>query len=155
MMVLATNAPRIHQKEEIQAARRRQAKSPQPSKARNSSRNATNSSKAAAKKVTNDGDVRPSTKVRRTSTGIKRKVPVEDKSTDGDDNNDSYDQVKSASEDVRCTWARRQRGSSGNKKKQELFEEEVSKDKRSEDEQDDATSAREDDDNDDSEIEDY
>ncbi|GLI64536.1 hypothetical protein VaNZ11_007829 [Volvox africanus] len=122
MMVLATNAARIHQKEEIQAAPRRQAKSPQPSKARNSSRNATNSSKAAAKKVTNDGDVRPSTKVRRTSTGIKRKVPVEDKSTDGDDNNDSYDhrrkKVKSASEDVRCTRARRQRGSSGSKKKQ-------------------------------------
>ncbi|GLI61798.1 hypothetical protein VaNZ11_004300 [Volvox africanus] len=122
IMVLATNAARIHQKEEIQAARCRQAKSPQPSKARNSSRNATNSSKAAAKKVTNDGDVRPSTKVRRTSTGIKRKVPVEDKSTDGDDNNDSYDhrrkKVKSASEDVRCTWARRQRGSSGSKKKQ-------------------------------------
>ncbi|GLI59132.1 hypothetical protein VaNZ11_000922 [Volvox africanus] len=120
MMVLATNAARIHQKEEIQAARRRQ--SPQPSKARNSSRNATNSSKGAAKKVTNDSDVRPSTKVRRTSTGIKRKVPVEDKSTDGDDNNDSYDhrrkKVKSAWEDVRCTRARRQRGSSGSKKKQ-------------------------------------
>ncbi|GLI64523.1 hypothetical protein VaNZ11_007796 [Volvox africanus] len=122
MMVLATNAARIHQKEEIQAARRRQAKSPQPSKARNSSRNATNSSKAAAKKVTNDGDVWPSTKVRRTSTGIKRKLPVEDKSTDGDDNNDSYDhrrkKVKSASEDVRCTRARHQHGSSGSKKKQ-------------------------------------
>ncbi|GLI58693.1 hypothetical protein VaNZ11_000439 [Volvox africanus] len=112
--------------------------------------------------VTNDNghpvDVRPSTKVRRTSTGIKRKVPVEDKSTDGDHNNDSYDhqrkKVKSASEDVRCTRARLQRGSSGSKKKQELLEEEVSKDERSEDEQDDATSAREDDDNDDSEIED-
>ncbi|GLI66342.1 hypothetical protein VaNZ11_010117 [Volvox africanus] len=61
-------------------------------------------------------------KVRWTSTGIKRKVPVEDKSTDGDDNNDSYNhrrkKVKSASEDVRCTPARRQRGSSGSKKKQ-------------------------------------
>ncbi|GLI63589.1 hypothetical protein VaNZ11_006595, partial [Volvox africanus] len=159
MMVLAANAARIHQKEkEIKAARRRQAKSSEPSKARNSSRNATNSSKAAAKKVTNNDDVRPSTKVRRTSTGIKRKVPVEDKSTDGDDNNDSYDhrrkKVKSASEDVRCTRARRQRGSSGSKKKQELLQEEVSKDEKSEDEQDDATSAREDDDNEDSEIED-
>ncbi|GLI60278.1 hypothetical protein VaNZ11_002378 [Volvox africanus] len=159
MMVLAANAARIHQKEkEIKAARRRQAKSSEPSKARNSSRNATNSSKAAAKKVTNNDDVRPSTKVRRTSTGIKKKVPVEDKSTDGDDNNDSYDhrrkKVKSASEDVRCTRARRQRGSSGSKKKQELLQEEVSKDEKSEDEQDDATSAREDDDNEDSEIED-
>ncbi|GLI71038.1 hypothetical protein VaNZ11_016162 [Volvox africanus] len=106
----------------------------------------------------NDDDVRPSTKVRRTSTGIIRKVPLEDKSTDGDNNNDSYDhqrkKVKSASEDVRCTWARRQRGSSGSKKKQELLEEEVSKDEKSEDEQDDATSAREDNDNEDSEIED-
>ncbi|GLI61681.1 hypothetical protein VaNZ11_004117, partial [Volvox africanus] len=75
MMVLAANAARIHQKEkEIKAARRRQAKSSEPSKARNSSRNATNSSKAAAKKVTNNDDVWPSTKVRRTSTGIKRKV---------------------------------------------------------------------------------
>ncbi|GLI68431.1 hypothetical protein VaNZ11_012841 [Volvox africanus] len=114
MMVLAANAARIHQKEkENKAARRRQAKSSQPSKARNSSRNAMNSSKAAAKgyspfilpsRFSNDDDVRPSTKVRRTSTGIKRKVPVEDNSTDGDDNNDSYDhqgkKVKSASEDV-------------------------------------------------------
>ncbi|GLI70299.1 hypothetical protein VaNZ11_015245 [Volvox africanus] len=167
MMVLAANAARIHQKEkENKAARRRQAKSSQPSKARNSSRNATNSSKAPVKgyspfilssRFSNEDDVRPSTKVRRTSTGIKRKVLVKDKSTDGDDNNDSYDhqrKVKSASEDMRCTRARRQRGSSGSKKKQELLEEEVSKDEKSEDEQDDATSAREDDDNDNSEIED-
>ncbi|GLI65199.1 hypothetical protein VaNZ11_008670 [Volvox africanus] len=79
-------------------------------------------------------------------------------STDGDDNNDSYDhwrkKVKSASEDVRCTRARRQRGSSGSKKKQELLQEEVSKDEKSEDEQNDATSAREDDDNEDGERED-
>ncbi|GLI71532.1 hypothetical protein VaNZ11_016759, partial [Volvox africanus] len=112
MMVLAANPVGIHQKEkEVKATRRRQAKSSQPSTTRNSSRKARNSSKAAAKKVTNDDDVQPSTKVK-PSTGTKRKVPLEVKSTDDDD---SYERqkVKSASEGVQCTRALRQRGSSG------------------------------------------
>ncbi|GLI71764.1 hypothetical protein VaNZ11_017085 [Volvox africanus] len=121
---------------------------------RNSSRKARNSSKAAAKKVTNDDDVRPSTKVRRPSTGTKRKVPLEDKSMD-DDEIYERQKVKSVSEGVRCTRALRQRGSSGSKQKQELLEEEVSEDEKIEDEQDDATSAPEEDENRESEIEDY
>ncbi|GIL78517.1 hypothetical protein Vretifemale_7941, partial [Volvox reticuliferus] len=156
MMVLAANAASLHQKEkDLKATRRRQGKSSQPVQARKSGRKAGNSSKAASKKVTND-DVPRSTKVRRPSTGSERKVPVEDKSTDEDENDNCVHQrkkVKSASEGVTCTRARCQRGSSGSKKKEELLQEAVSEDDTSEDEQDDSATASEQDDTDETEIE--